>query len=259
MKRCLPFLLLFLCFQLFSQCTVDPTFVDSLPGVYPPPCYTPDDIDCGMDPGVAGEAYEFVFQIVVGEEVTIVNPPGTFELNSIRIDPEDAFVNLPAGLDYACFPENCTFLQNTLGCVLIHGVPEEINGTDLKFIAEVALLDSQLIIVDTVPGTLTGGGSYFLDVISDVENHHYTPFSVELAPNPTQGTSIISIESEIRNELTLDILNLTGEVIKSQTYQIEQGANSFELDLSKFSNGMYFYAVGNEEGVLTDRIIVAKD
>lgn len=259
MKNFLPVFLMFLCFQLFSQtCTTDPTYTDSIPGVYPPPCYSPDEINCGIDPGVVGEAYEFVFQVVVGDEVDLPDLP-VLVLNSVRIDPDTAFLNLPTGLEYVCFPESCFFEQNTLGCVLIYGTPETIAVTDLKFLAEVTLLDGQIVLNDTFPGVLTNGGSYLLDIISDVKNYHYTPFSVELTPNPTQRFSNITIDSEIRNELNLQILNLTGKVIQEQTYQIEQGANQFELDVSELSNGIYFYTIGNKEGVLTDRIIIAKD
>ena len=57
---------------------------------------------------------------------------------------------------------------------------------------------------------------------------------------------------------SFQILNLTGAVVQSQVLQVEQGTNNFEILLKDMPEGMYMYSIGNEEGVLTDRIMVAR-
>ncbi len=270
MKNLLLILCTFVCGQLFAQtCTPDPTFADSAAGIYPLPFYA--DTQSGgitLDAAI-GCPYEFVFQAIVPEEVTL--PQGTFELNSVKLTETGAVLNLPAGVEYACNPPDCFFAQGTQGCVVLYGTPDASNtpGTfDLKILAEVALLGNQLVLNDTFPGVLTNGGNYFLEVLEEpadptlcpvgTADENITPFNFTLAPNPTYGSTTLTIDADKRNELIFQIVNLTGQVIQSQVLQVEQGPNTFEMVVKDISEGMYLYSLGNEEGVLTERIMVTK-
>ena len=270
MKNLLLILCTFVSAQIFAQtCTPDPTFADSAAGIYPLPFYA--DTQSGgitLDAAI-GCPYEFVFQANVPVEVTL--PQGTFELNHVDLTETGAVLNLPAGLNYACNPPDCFFEQATIGCVVLYGTPEAsvTPGTfDLKILAEVSLLGNQLVLNDTFPGVLTNGGNYFLEVLSEpadpadcpvgIYENHVTPFEFTLAPNPTYGSTTLTINSEIRNELTFQIMNLTGQVIQSQMLQVEQGTNTYEMVVKDIPEGMYLYTLGNEEGVLTERIMITK-
>lgn len=255
--------------QLFAQtCTPNPTFADSAAGVYPLPFF--DDTGMGgIDlPAQIGCPYEFVFEAVVPEVADL--PTGPVELNHVDLTEEGAVLNLPAGLDYACNPPDCFFAQNTTGCFVIFGTPDASNAPglfDLKILAEVAVLGNQIVLNDTFPGVLTNGGNYFLELLPDdgsacpvgVNNTHVTPFEMALAPNPTFGTTTLTIDSERRNELTFQVMNLTGAVVQSQELQVEQGVNSYEILVQDLPDGMYMYSLGNEEGVLTDRLMIVKE
>ena len=225
-------LLLILCtllsVQIFAQtCTPDPTYADSAAGVYPLPFYEATQSGGITLDAAIGCPYEFVFQAVVPNEVTL--PQGTFELNSVKLTETGAVLNIPTGLNYACNPPDCIFLQETTGCVVIYGTPDASNtaGTfDVKILAEVSLLGNQLVLNDTFPGVLTNGGNYFLELLDEptdptlcptaISNKHITPFDFTLAPNPTYGSTTLTVNSDKRNELTFKILSLTGVEIQSQ-------------------------------------------
>ena len=268
MKNLLLICCMLISVQIFAQtCTPDPTFADSAAGIYPLPYFADTETGGITLPAAIGCPYEFVFQAIVPEEVTL--PQGTFELNSVNLTEEGAVLNLPAGLDYACNPPDCFFAQATAGCVVIFGTPTGPVGTaDLKILAEVSLLGNQLVLNDTFPGVLTNGGNYFLEVLEEpadpldcpvgISNNHITPFEFTLAPNPTYGSTTLTVNAERRNELTFKIMSLTGVEIQSQILQVEQGTNSFEMVVKDLVEGIYLYSLGNEEGVLTERIMITK-
>jgi hypothetical protein len=80
--------------------------------------------------------------------------------------------------------------------------------------------------------------------------------NVLIYPNPTQG--ILNIEFDLigSKEVTLSLVNILGDVVYSETIDNETIKYSNKLDLSTYSNGIYFVKLKNEDSIITKKVIV---
>ncbi len=78
--------------------------------------------------------------------------------------------------------------------------------------------------------------------ISELEKENY--FSV--FPNPNNGRFILESKIGIRTDLEMKIYNPLGEILFSSPFN----STKTELDISEFSNGIYFIVVTDDGGVL---------
>ncbi len=125
--------LLLLVVNLFPQfitaqdCTPDTTFQNAPLGLYPTPFDSLVFPDGGLSdfPATIGTPYELVFTVKMTDSVML--SPFNFDLNSFQLDNMDGILGLPIGLEYACNPPNCVFVDSTLGCIIVSGTPIEAN------------------------------------------------------------------------------------------------------------------------------------
>ena len=75
---------------------------------------------------------------------------------------------------------------------------------------------------------------------------------LELFPNPTNSSFVISLDQPIQEQVTIDIRSIDGRLMKRYNYQSFQRE---EIDLSTFSAGVYIMQFRSEEGVTTRRVI----
>ncbi len=75
---------------------------------------------------------------------------------------------------------------------------------------------------------------------------------LELFPNPTNGSFVISLDQPIQEQVTIDIRSIDGRLLKRYNYQSFQRE---EIDLSAYSAGVYIMQFRSEEGVTTRRVI----
>ncbi|MBK7096369.1 MAG: T9SS type A sorting domain-containing protein [Saprospiraceae bacterium] len=79
--------------------------------------------------------------------------------------------------------------------------------------------------------------------ITDME---ITSCNIALYPNPAKGQIILSYLSGTRSQNTVNIYNLPGAVVLSETYNTNSGLNTLTFDLSKYSRGIYFLELVTE-------------
>ena len=108
---------------------------------------------------------------------------------------------------------------------------DECNGKDGWYIDE--------IIVYNCSQTLS---------INDVD---FLNKNIDIYPNPSAG--IFNIEMKNISDFHYEIFDISG---KSITNKIEVTLNSFEINLSKYSHGIYFLKLQSNEGVITKKLIV---
>ena len=75
--------------------------------------------------------------------------------------------------------------------------------------------------------------------------------NIDIYPNPSAG--IFNIEMKNISDFHYEIFDISG---KSITNKIEVTLNSFEINLSKYSHGIYFLKLQSNEGVITKKLIV---
>lgn len=88
--------------------------------------------------------------------------------------------------------------------------------------------------------------------VTGVEENTIKP-QIEIYPNPSTG--IINVDYS--NTQAIKVLNTLGEVVYEETIEeMEQGTKA--IDLSKFSNGIYFINVSNQNGASNHKVILDK-
>jgi hypothetical protein len=68
-----------------------------------------------------------------------------------------------------------------------------------------------------------------------------------LYPNPSTGLTKLQLVSSTRGETLIELIDLSGSVIKSEMANIEVGINEIQLNYSNLEKGVYFirYQNGN--------------
>ena len=75
-------------------------------------------------------------------------------------------------------------------------------------------------------------------------------------PNPTNGKTIITIESTVRDNFEFSLSNLMGQRLETRTLNVQVGTNAFEFDASRLPNGIYMYALTKGSRVVSNKLIV---
>jgi glucose/arabinose dehydrogenase len=83
-----------------------------------------------------------------------------------------------------------------------------------------------------------------------VKNEDYENFLGQNYPNPTTGKTQIDYSVTEMSEVTIDVYDVTGKVVKSVlNSNVDRGIHTIELsDLEKYSDGSYFYKLSVKRG-----------
>lgn len=81
---------------------------------------------------------------------------------------------------------------------------------------------------------------------------------INLYPNPANNLLNIDLVSFVEEQAEVVLMDLSGRVVVRKTIKIMEGANSFELDLSDYTNGVYVLSITSENLSETARISIAK-
>jgi hypothetical protein len=76
-------------------------------------------------------------------------------------------------------------------------------------------------------------------------------------PNPFNSSSKIDFIAATSSEVEFKVFNMLGSVVYAKTLKAEKGQNTFELDASSFSPGIYVYSMKNGDKTITKRMIVS--
>ena len=79
--------------------------------------------------------------------------------------------------------------------------------------------------------------------------------NVDVYPNPTKGNVSIEFLSASNQKTNVTIIDVLGNVVRIDSYQIQQGKNILKIDISNQANGIYFVKIVSKEGNYTARII----
>lgn len=80
--------------------------------------------------------------------------------------------------------------------------------------------------------------------------------SLLVYPNPSRGISIVDFNGKQFNHATLSVHNLLGKEVKLIKLNSNQGFQS--LDLSEFSDGVYYIKISSDAGDFTQKVILRK-
>ena len=199
---------------------------DSSSGVFPLPYIETTRPNGGIDKvACIGKAYSFVWTVKLGDTVNIPFNGTVFAapIDSVLIKQTGAIEGLPTGITYACNPPSCVWKKKTTGCVVLKGTPTaantvktyplKISGAGYASVGIAALLSPYPL---TFPGALAEG-SYDLklyaanDTRCTTASEDLTEVSAMTAtPNPTNGRTVIKIESTVSDKFEFTVTDLLG-------------------------------------------------
>ena len=80
---------------------------------------------------------------------------------------------------------------------------------------------------------------------------------VSIFPNPATDLIAIQISGLLKNDLQLNLYDLTGRIIKNST--LNQGSTIWYIDTQTLYTGEYILHISNDETVITEKIIIMKE
>jgi hypothetical protein len=94
-------------------------------------------------------------------------------------------------------------------------------------------------------------------VVSGLENATADKLKTEVFPNPASNSVQLRISSDKYSKSRLRILAADGRsVLDNNSFEIEAGQNTYQIDISSFAPGFYTLQVLSESGVVTEKLVV---
>ncbi len=250
-----------------QACTPNALYRDSTVGVYPSPVTATNPNGGITRAACIGKPYSFVFTVKISD--TIVVQGQRVPLDSLTMATTGAVSGMPTGLTYACNPGNCVFKKNTTGCVIIQGTPaanNTVKSYPLTISGKAFSSAISLFFPNGYPADFPGAlfpGEYNLKLLPTNDpgcvsaTNDLTEVSNFAAfPNPTNGKTIITIESTVRGNFEFSLSNLMGQRLETRMLNVQVGTNAFEFDVSRLPNGIYMYALTKGSRVVSNKLIV---
>jgi len=131
--------------------------------------------------------------------------------------------------------------------------PMNIDSFDVNFIHRLAFYHDSLYIGGAFK-SINGDSSYHcIAKYNQSFKHHIEYTNINLFPNPTQSTLTIQLSEASKEPLTIQIKNTLGQTIK--TFQLQAGNKELEIDVSSFSEGLYFVQCQSGERIIIKKFI----
>ena len=198
-------------------------------------------------------------------------------------------VSTPSGMEYFCSADNCYFLPNTSGDVVLAGSPLEaglyelqLNAlvsvdltplgvpTELTFsipytsgdnaVLDLALGDDVSAVNDVVP-------TFFINVEPADNNPNLSIDSKNIenfdrfvvSPNPAAEIASFSFYNFHANYLSLEIYDLLGNLMYVDQFKGSvQSEQTYNVNTSLFNNGVYLYKFSTSNASHSGRLVVNK-
>lgn len=106
-------------------------------------------------------------------------------------------------------------------------------------------------------GELSGVDSLFVVAIGE-ELQEPTPREegiASLSPNPVKDIFLISFEAIAHGYGKLDIINLSGELLKTRTFYKETNPFALEVDISELEPGLYFARISIGDAIFSQKFV----
>ena len=194
----------------------------------------------------------------------------------------------PAGMAYDCSVNNCYFMPNTSGGVVLYGTRTETGLYELALSAFVSIDATPLGIAMDVefPIPYTGGNmlldlalegdysvlndvvpTFFINVEPAENNPNLSINSKNLqnfdrfivSPNPAVETACFSFYNFDAKYVSLEIYDLLGNLMYVDQFKgAIQSEQTYNVNTSSFNNGVYLYKLSTSNSSHSGRLVVNK-
>ncbi|QNF32182.1 T9SS type A sorting domain-containing protein [Adhaeribacter swui] len=148
-------------------------------------------------------------------------------------------------------------------------VERSTNGTTFETIGKVAGAgnSNQLLSYSFLDEHLVGGVNYYrlkqvslskqitTSKIVSVESPVISQVTSRAYPNPSSGNFNLEVTLPVAKELTLVVREVTGQIIRTQTFAALPGRNNIPLDLTQAPNGIYVVSILGDQLKLVERLV----
>ena len=217
-------------------------------------------------PACLNDPYELVFTVRLTDSIPFNG--AAIDVTNVTIEPTDAITGLPEGLEYACNPPNCVFVDSLLGCIVLRGTPAATNAVgEYELVIEGIAQLGPLPLPLTFPSELLAAGSYAVTLQEEgtcggatTTSVNYLSEQITLShqPNPAQFQTKIEMTSLLAGDFDLQVYDRSGSVVRQQEVQLRVGYNAVQLDVSNLPNGFYLYALSDGQAMIYDKLIVKR-
>ena len=242
-----------------QNCIPDTLYRDSTAGVYPGPI-TPTNPNGGIDTfACIGQPFEFVFTVII---------PDTFSFNglllnllSAQIAETGAVSGLPDGIGYACNPPDCIFPADSIGCIVLQGIPTASNiPGEYEPVITMTINTNIFPITTSFPGTIFPG-KYILELRDEncmlTGIHSYSlPDDWQTFPNPVLDHWNIRYSSPTLSSNDLIVTDISGRQIYQSTW-VGSGMQELSIPVSNWESGVYLYRLTTGDRMVSGRLIVS--
>ena len=144
------------------------------------------------------------------------------------------------------------------------------NGVDFETIATVAAASnsSKANSYDYVDNNPVEGSNFYKIVQVDIDGNrgesevltvtYQIPsglFWTAVGPNPVESVINLQFSSEKTQQLTLQVIDIQGRMVRNQQVEARAGNNSLDMDLSTEANGFYFLRIVGASAKLEKKIL----
>lgn len=92
--------------------------------------------------------------------------------------------------------------------------------------------------------------------VSAIENKTVTGNPFEIYPNPNDGQFSVKVNLKVRQQVGLQVYNITGKVIFDRTIDGIKGSNTIRIDNAKLQTGIYFVRIVADNKVYMQKMVV---
>ncbi len=249
-KNLLILIFVFANFFVNAQCAPDAQF--TAPGIYP-------DTATGLDAAIVGQPYNQVITIISPLDTSIVynGIPIPVTIQTIELT---SFTGLPQNFAYDCLAPNCIFDGGSTSCAVLYSTSDP-TATDIGsyqlIMTTTTTVDAGLGIPITQDDIID---YYYLDIMNATSTINYienTTFELkEVYPNPVKNNAKIQYVLGSENDIYFELHNLLGEKVDSKLIKSQRGVNTFYVNVSNLTDGVYLYSITNGDIIQTKKMII---
>jgi hypothetical protein len=132
-----------------------------------------------------------------------------------------------------------------------------INTYDTDFVPVMTFTTTDVVVDDNgtaAPYVMDDVSKIIFDALNSVDEES-TASTVGIFPNPTTGFITLKINNNEATEFVVDIFNVTGAIVSTNTYPSNGGVLNERVDLSSYVDGIYMIRINSGNDIVTQKIM----
>ncbi|MEM7106008.1 MAG: Omp28-related outer membrane protein [Bacteroidota bacterium] len=132
-------------------------------------------------------------------------------------------------------------------------LPENFDETEISIVAFVSYYDN-----DADNREILNGDVIHIDDLTTATSTNSISYveSFGISPNPATGSTLVTINSTIANSVTMQLMHVNGQRVKTFNSELQTGVNNIPLSLEGLPAGTYLLVISDGIEQVTRKLIV---